>query len=617
MATIEKYRTHPQLLTRITTKLRHNPLHISIYLLALFPFLNLLIFVSSNYIPVPWQDEWHLPYRLVSQSYSGETITLNELATPLGGHRLLFPNSLSLLFAHISGWQSWMDVSFSILLVCANFVLISFILNSQIKNVWSAFTVMASAWLLFSLIQHDNWIWAYQKSLLLPSCMVAIAAWSLNQWPRTWLALALCAVASFVASWSFASGNALWILIPIAMWLNGYRSIKCYVLWCVCAITSIGLYANGLPVASSAEESGLSFLIQDLFAIRFIIHFLGSPFSSEMRFIGIGGIKDITNSGIFGVLGSGLFATNLIYNVVWVRTDRQSLSPWFLLTSYTLACGAFLLAGRANSLQSTLVSRYTTFVIPFWIVLVTMIAINIHHIVCQDKRIFPALLVIANILGVGMLVFGYVGATYSVYSLPNRQDQIAECMLAYPYGNPQCVETRLLTQHRDQIEDSLRFMRENRLSLFGDWTRLPQLDEIYINHIESQDTRYMPYNIDGHENTVLFQRAPSMVEQAIYVPDKALSFATDAHVVVRNQQATNAGDSLLFQVWIITEEDTQEKVYESNWSPSDTIRDTFVLVDLDPYAYKVIRIKYVIEASVENISNYWNMWIEPRIMRTP
>src|SRR5262249_26360073 len=116
-------------------------------------------------------------------------------------------------------------------------------------------TAVAS-WLLFSLAFRESWFWGLASiQLFLLNLTTVFALWILATRPNDWSAFAAAIGAAVIATFSEASGLALWATGSAAIWLNGNldgRRNKRMVLWTSGAAVTAVSYAWGLDWEGSA-----------------------------------------------------------------------------------------------------------------------------------------------------------------------------------------------------------------------------------------------------------------------------------------------------------------------------------------------------------------------------
>ena len=241
--------------------------------------------------------------------------------------------------------------------------------------------LIPAAFLLFSLGQRDNWIWENQKCMFMMLACAYGVAWALERFPRSKRTFLIGVIAAVVASWSFLSGNVLWAVIPVALWLNGYRKFSTYALWISIAAVHALLYLNGYVHAPFAGDQGD--VGESLYFVHYLLAFIGAPFSPETHFIletynSMAVIPGGTRiAQMMGIVGVFLLSVNGLY-AIFVRKLRLSeLSAWSVLIGFGLANGVLLGLGRGGRVFYALASRYITLAAPLWIGIFALMFANV------------------------------------------------------------------------------------------------------------------------------------------------------------------------------------------------------------------------------------------------
>src|SRR5437868_3953395 len=90
---------------------------IALLCLGLFPIILMAHHVRSNWIPIPFWDEWHTPASQF-ESWCRGTLTLSELFSQHNESRKFFPRLLYFALAMIGGWDVRKEMTVFFLEVC-------------------------------------------------------------------------------------------------------------------------------------------------------------------------------------------------------------------------------------------------------------------------------------------------------------------------------------------------------------------------------------------------------------------------------------------------------------------------------------------------------------------
>lgn len=194
---------------------------LQVYLLItyLFPLFLLVWLVASFSVNVPFWDQWEL-VELFDKVAAGSA-SLRDFFAQQNEHRLFFHRLIFVGFAFVSKWNIRLELCLSILLAIVTFLAIYKIATTQEnKNgrIIHFFNIL-SCILIFSLVQHENWLWGFQVAWLFINACVTLAVFILTV-PQKWLPvsrLTLSALCCFIASFSSAHGLLSWLAVAPAL----------------------------------------------------------------------------------------------------------------------------------------------------------------------------------------------------------------------------------------------------------------------------------------------------------------------------------------------------------------------------------------------------------------
>src|SRR6478672_853828 len=214
-----------------------------------FPLALLLWFVATYSVNVPYWDEWALVS--IFDKVATGTATFQDFFAQHNEHRILFPKIIFTILAFSTNWDISYQLILSILLAAATFLMLSKISYSQINHIPKNYLHSAnilSCILIFSLPQHENWLWGFQIAWFLINFCVATAIFSLTLLNNVKVKILVAAIFCFIATFSLAHGLLSWIaVIPSVAAIAGSHSqkIKRIIFWFVLFLASVGIYFIG------------------------------------------------------------------------------------------------------------------------------------------------------------------------------------------------------------------------------------------------------------------------------------------------------------------------------------------------------------------------------------
>ncbi|MEG3968322.1 hypothetical protein QUA00_11980 [Microcoleus sp. T2B6] len=148
---------------------------IILFTLYLIPVLFLIGLVANFSVNVPVDDEWRLAS--LFEKIAAGNVTFNDFWDLHSNHRIVFPKIIIAVLAFASRWNINYQLCLSIGLAAITFLAMYKLSSMQVKNVgddlWHLANILTCI-LLFSLVQHENWLWGFQLAWFLVNfCFVA------------------------------------------------------------------------------------------------------------------------------------------------------------------------------------------------------------------------------------------------------------------------------------------------------------------------------------------------------------------------------------------------------------------------------------------------------------
>jgi hypothetical protein len=339
----------------------------ALFCLGLLPIVLMMHHVRSNWVPIPFWDEWHTPASQF-ESWCRGRLTVDELFSQHNESRKFFPRLLYFALAIAGGgWDVRAEMAVLFFEVCLLSALLWRLLRqtSGSTPVTTLITWAIMMFLCFSPVQFENFLWGIQlEPFFIGLAVVAVATVNLSglSFGRKTLINVLLA---FVATYTFANGMVLWPLaFPLAA-SSDSTSRRHRILWSgiyvLTAIAAIGFYFNGYerpsyhPKLASLQHQGLDLA-------HYLILWIGSYFVSDRVNPLVAGITAI---GLSAFLGTAMLVLVLRYK------HWRSFYPWLLIGTYAVVTGIVTAFGRLGfGVQQALDGRYKVFSLFFYLALV-------------------------------------------------------------------------------------------------------------------------------------------------------------------------------------------------------------------------------------------------------
>ncbi len=447
------------------------PIRTLAVLLSLLP-----IFVVSSYItihgqPVPYWDEWIEPLKNALKTAEGR-ITFSDLVKQYNDSRPFFTNLLTVVSVSVTGWDLKAEMYLNLVIAaCTLILLLSIYRRHHGRN--AILAALPFSLLIFSLAQHQNWLWAIQSQYFFLLLFLVLALWSLDsdtlKWPgictacflslvvaypfvsgfvfyfmlllslllaswsldkqgSRWFSISLSAFFSLCATYSYANGFLVWpVLVPV-LWMMGYRRKSYLVFWSLAAAAALGYYFAGYRFR--VFEEGL--MLDPVPLFRFTSGFIGNGLAAYSGSSDYGSFLVVLAIGAWGLI---LFLMNLLFlhRFGW---SAKRLSVWAGLATFVVASGLLIALGRTSSytVGSSLAARYATLSSSFWVALaaLSMGAIREGYRNWRASKSARVLL-IANLISAVFLSAVFFEASLRSAQLPPRVTAShRECLLSVP-----------------------------------------------------------------------------------------------------------------------------------------------------------------------------------------
>lgn len=345
------------------------PLHpfaiLLLVVLALLPALSMWHWVSSNWVPLPFWDEWHTPGSQFESWFRG-TLTWKEMFSQHNESRNFFPRLLYFGLEHFGGWDVRKEIQVVFFGVCALCLLLFHLLRrtpgATLVSTLVGWTLMT--FLCFAPVQIKNFLYGIEIETFFPGfALLAAAAINLSVLPFRWKTLANLTLA-FVATYTFANGMLLWTLAwplpapnePVAR----RRRLAWISIYALAGALSVAAYFIGYHRPSYHPKfASISGRFLDL--AHYVVLWSGNYFST-----------DVASPFPLGIIALTLFFSGVAFVLwtIWQRRDWRTFYPWLLLGAFSCATVTITALGRLGfGVEQALDNRYLAFSRFFYIAL--------------------------------------------------------------------------------------------------------------------------------------------------------------------------------------------------------------------------------------------------------
>ena len=390
---------------------------IILFTLYLIPVLLLIGFVANFSVNVPVDDEWRLAS--LFEKIAAGNATFNDFWVLHSNHRIVFPKILIAVLAFASQWNINYQLCLSIGLAAITFVAMYSLSSMQLKNVgddlWHLTNILTCI-LLFSLVQHENWLWGFQLAWFLVNLCFVAAVYALSSNRNLLPNIAVfnrmkqrcCTkidqlfrnghLARFTRTLNFCGTGILPVLENDATpqikqstdtALSCPYDIQIFIAALFCFIASFSL-AQGLlswlaaipavaGLEGNATQKTKKFIVWMLlfvatcaiYSIDYhpsrktsIISLLNKPLVVIDYFLSLLGSPIVRSPGISALVGLLIFASFLFLVFHFGRkiSEHREAVPWLSIGLFSVLSALFITGGRAEfgAIQAIESSRYTT-----------------------------------------------------------------------------------------------------------------------------------------------------------------------------------------------------------------------------------------------------------------
>jgi hypothetical protein len=321
------------------------------------PAAAAILFVARFGVDVPAWDEWlFVPF--LERVAQGQA-TLDDWLAPHNEHVVVVPRLLLAGLAFTFGWNIWIGLAAGLLFAGGTVLTLRSLAHAPGEKPLLLASDLATALLLFSLVQWENWLWGMQSAWFLANLCVALALLALRpgEVPPGPGRIALAAAACLVATLTTAQGPFAWLaMLPLVAWGGGKvrPRVGAVAAWLMLTAGAWALLFVGLRHARHPPT--VAALWREPTAVaQFFLGLLGAPLASSPK--------------LAVALGALLLGALLVLTVVSLRGPRLTLAlPWCALGGFAAAVAAATAVSRVGfGVDYAVTSRYTTNAVLAWV----------------------------------------------------------------------------------------------------------------------------------------------------------------------------------------------------------------------------------------------------------
>jgi hypothetical protein len=413
-------------------------------LLCTIAALLTLAFILLNGVNVPFADEWWYA-RLVKSLGSGQA-SFMDFWSPNNEHRMLIPRLEFCTLAVLTHWNSKliMIVAWLVIVIVMIFLFFQFsMLYSQAHPILWIVTVGVSATALFSLVQIENWLWAFQFAFFFIQFAAVVSLMVLCRSSiALWFRLLIVTVLGVAASFSSAQGLLVWPVLMLTLCLTN-DSLKNKIIGVLSLLMFAGitfaLYFHGLANSGELQLRPDQIMAKPQLPLFGFLGLVGNPLAYWISF------EHRPHRAWF----IGLSEIVVFLFLTWMVIRHRKLptaAPWLGLGLYAYFFCLVTTYGRLGMgyTGGFLASRYTTHVTLLSIAILGLLLIALDRSDQEPTQVPPGLsrarVPAAFCVTFGMavlLVFGDIQAFKSGV-IERRDRSLAKRLIPFfAYFNPE------------------------------------------------------------------------------------------------------------------------------------------------------------------------------------
>jgi hypothetical protein len=431
-------------------------------LVGIAPAILMWHWLSTNWVPVPFWDQWHSPGSQF-ESWCRGTLTLTEMFSQHNETRNFFPRLLYFALERFGGWDVRKEMRVILILVCT-FCLLLLHLLRRTPGATPVSTMIGWAtmtFLCFAPVQIENFLYGIELENFFPGVAVlAAAAVNLSRLSfraKTLINLSL----AFVATYTFANGMLLWVLAWPLPAPNETTPRRRRFIWTALYLTagaiSVGCYFVGYH-RPSYHPALISVTARFVDLVHYLVLWVGTYFSS-----------DLARPFLLGIVALSLFLGAVVYTgfSIYRRRDWRTFYPWLLAGAYACASGTVTAIGRLGfGLEQATATRYAAFTLYFYVAIIGLyFAIYCAHVRPASAATRTLFLTNAAWLSGLTILCWELSLEKNLALLPVYHEARVRCLRALEWMGPIPDNPDLthIFPYVDVLKERARVLEENRI----------------------------------------------------------------------------------------------------------------------------------------------------------
>jgi hypothetical protein len=413
--------------------------NLTVCLISLLPIIIAYLMVTQYGVSrIPSSDQWFISLDIATK-VKQNTLTFLDLFRQHGAHRHVWYNAWTAFLAQTTNWDLSYEGLFPIGITLIKYIIFLVLIWKTHRKLFSSL-IVPFAILIFHSYQPDIWLFPFNISWNLVSIALLGSLLVMVSNPPGWkpfLAIFLITVGG-----TLAAGTALvqWGIIPVVLWLYGYRRWQYFALWIPITIVIVALYRSPIGGISESYQNLYPWWNQTA---------LPNPILGIYGFFAAFGVPILGEAlppiilFVMGGFGLFLLALNTGY-MLYSKQTLKGLTLWIALAGFSISTIFLIMLGRGHlGIIWMVTNRYMNITVWAWISLLCLIALNRSSLSLEKRVRFRRFLTLNRVSSMVIIILAlftnlfyfasYVYIRNTGIRLPPYPDPADEaCLRRYP-----------------------------------------------------------------------------------------------------------------------------------------------------------------------------------------
>lgn len=432
-----------------------------ISILALIPLTVVIVVVYLLKVDVPFWDQWEL-IPILSKFYSGN-LTFFDLWLPHNEHRILFPKILMVILAHITHWDTTIELYINILLAIGIYITLIVAATKVFRKmgIESKWYLPLFSLVIFSLNQFENWIFGWQMQIFLCVFSVIMGFGFLTSNNLNFKKYLASIALGIIASFSFANGLIYWPVGLLGLHMNSNVS-KTYftwmkIVWIGMSVMVYMVYFYHFTATAEYLKIGEGLNISEF--ILYVLLYLGRP-------LGVVFYNHQIYSIIFGIFGMFFYIASILFIFLKDKLIFKKIRFFLLISLYTIGSALVTGIGRANyGYEQAHSSRYITITNLFWVTNIILFILISKKMKKRNDSLSKNFLILSPFIKAVFIFFIIVSSIRSITEFQIYHNRLIDGRITL-LQNKGYQDRKSVYYDDRKMDERIAILKQYKLSLF-------------------------------------------------------------------------------------------------------------------------------------------------------